>query len=282
MSLQQMRDQAERVRAIPLSAVLLAAGAQPESNDQAKWHTSRGMISVNGCKFINWRSATGGGGAIDLVIHLYSMDFKSAMAWLVSHFPGTIPTQPLCAPARQEMKLPQPDLNKLSSVKCYLVGERRLNPALIERLIQSSDLYSDHHANAVFLLRAEHRLPVGAELRGSGPEPWRGMAPGSQKNRGYFSIRGADVEGIILCESAIDALSCYTLHPANWCISTAGARPNPAWLPALIRHTRRVSCGFDADPTGDAMAEAMIERYPTIKRLRPAMHDWNDMLPPYA
>ncbi len=31
-------------------------------------------------------------------------------------------------------------------------------------------------------------------------------------------------------------------------------------------------------PSGDAMAEAMIERYPAITRLRPPRHDWNDLL----
>jgi hypothetical protein len=42
-------------------------------------------------------------------------------------------------------------------------------------------------SNAVFLLvsgRAEH--PVGAELRGSGPRIWRGLAPGTKKEAGYF------------------------------------------------------------------------------------------------
>jgi len=273
-----MRAQADRVRGVPLPSVLLAVGAEPDPGDKARWHTPQGMISVTGCKFMNWKSTTGGGGAIDLVIHLYGMDFRSAVAWLVRRFPGGIPAQPPCATPRLDLKLPHPDPGKLSAVKCYLVDERRISPAVIDRLIQSSDLYADHHANAVFLLREEHQAPVGAELRGTGYETWRGMAPGSQKNLGYFSIRGADVEGIILCESAIDALSCFTIHPGHWCISTAGARPDPPWLPLLIRHERTVSCGFDADPTGDAMAEAMIERYPTIKRLRPPMHDWNDML----
>ena len=274
-----MRQQADRVRGIPLPSVLLAVGAEPDPGDKARWHTPQGMISVTGCKFMNGKSATGGGGAIDLVIHLCGMDFKSAVAWLVRRFPGGIPAPSPCATPHPDLRLPLPDPGKLSAVTCYLVDERRISPALIDRLIQSSDLYADHYANAVFLLREAHKLPVGAELRGTGYAAWRGMAPGSQKNLGCFSIRDAHIDGIILCESAIDALSCFTIHPGHCCISTAGARPDPPWLPPLIRHGRTVACGFDADPTGDAMAEAMIERYPTIKRLRPPMHDWNDMLP---
>src|SRR5204862_226466 len=34
---------------------------------------------------------------------------------------------------------------------------------------------------------------------------------------------------------AIDAISCFALHPGRFCISAPGARPNPRWLPLLIR-----------------------------------------------
>ena len=278
MNFQRMREQADRARSIPLPSVLLAVDAKPDPDDKVRWHTTQGVISVTGCKFMNWKRNTGGGGAIDLVIHLYGLDFKSAVAWLCGHFPDCTHAEPPCAAPKPNLKLPVPEPRRLSAVRHYLISERQIDPALIEHLIQAGDLYADQHANAVFMLRGKHNAPVGAELRGTGHYTWRGMAPGSQKNLGYFSIRSADVEGIILCESAIDALSCFTIHPGHWCISTAGARPNPSWLPPLIRHGRTVSCGFDADPTGEAMAEAMIERYPTIKRLRPPMHDWNDLL----
>ena len=273
-----MRERADRVREIPLRSVLLAAGAQQDQSDKAKWHTPRGVISVTGCKFINWHSATGGGGAIDLVIHLHDLDFKGAIAWLHGRFPAHLPTPPSCETPKPDLKLPVPDPHKLSAMKEYLVAQRRIRPALIERLLQSHDLYADHQANAVFVLRGTDHVPVGAELRGTGHTPWRGMAPGSRNNLGYFSIRNAHIDGIILCESAIDVISCFTLHPGLWCISTAGARPNPSWLPPMTQSGHRIYCGFDADPTGDAMARAQTDLYPVIKRLRPLQHDWNDNL----
>jgi hypothetical protein len=104
------------------------------------------------------------------------------------------------------------------------------------------------------------------------------MAPGSRKDFGFFSIPNASLARIILCESAIDALSCFALHPQHRCISTAGARPNPLWLPALIAQAAQIYCGFDADPTGDAMAHAMISLHPSVLRLQPNPHDWNDAL----
>lgn len=276
-----MRERANRVRSIPLCSVLRAVGAEQDREDKARWHTRQGVISVTGMKFMNWNRAIGGGGAIDLVIHLYGLDFQGALAWLRGHFPRCECASAPPAP-KPDLKLPVPDPDSLTPVERYLVAERRIRPDRIKRLIQSSDLYADHHANAVFVLRSADNVPVGAELRGSGPRPWRGMAPGSRKDLGYFSVRESHVDGIILCESAIDAISCSLIHPRRWCLSTAGARPAPSWLPAAISHGLPVYCGFDADCTGDDMADAMIKRYPAIKRLRPPAHDWNDSLPPLS
>jgi len=272
----------ERLRNIPLSAVLLAAGAQQDSYDKARWHTSRGAISVTGVKFFNWNCSVGGGGAIDLVIHLYGLDFKGALGWLSRHFPEGNAGPALCTRPQSHLQLPPSEAGRLPQVKHYLSIERKINPAVIDYLIQCGDLYADRHSNAVFLMRATERVPIGAELRGTGPSRWRGMAGGSRKDRGYFSIRNVHIDGVILCESAIDAISCFMINPNHYCISTAGARPSPAWLELLVSHYPKLYCGFDADPTGDDMAEAMTRAHPSIKRLRPQAKDWNQMLRAHA
>ena len=106
------------------------------------------------------------------------------------------------------------------------------------------------------------------------------MAPGSRKDLGCFAIPAQPRPTIVLCESAIDAISCFALHPGYRCLSTAGARPNPLWLRPILDQGCQVYCGFDADPTGDAMAAAMIALHPAVQRLRPSQHDWNDILRP--
>jgi hypothetical protein len=83
---------------------------------------------------------------------------------------------------------------------------------------------------------------------------------------------------VILCESAIDAISCFLLHPSSICLSTSGARPNPRWLPALLSQHLAVYCGFDSDAIGDAIAAQMMALHPSLRRLRPSQHDWNDIL----
>jgi hypothetical protein len=66
---------------------------------------------------------------------------------------------------------------------------------------------------------------------------------------------------------------CFALHPQYGCLSTAGARPNPRWLQPLLNAGYQVYCGFDADPTGDQMAGALIVLHPTGRRLRPSAYD---------
>lgn len=271
------RARADRLRALPLPHLLTLSGARPDPHDPCKWHTARGVLSVRGAKFFNWHSGAGGGGAIDLVIHLHQLTFHDALHWLEQHrsLPSTAPPPPEPPPP---LRLPVPAPDHFHAVRRYLLEQRALPLALIESLARSGELYADARANAVFLLRNAHGQPVGAELRGIGPVPWRGMAAGSHKDLGFFSVPPTPRPNVILCESAIDALSCHVLHSDHRCLSTAGARPNPAWLQDLLLQGCRLRCGFDLDPTGQAMAQAMIALHPSIHLFPPPLHDWNDAL----
>jgi len=278
MTFPELRQRADRLRAVPLEAVLQAWGAHRDPDDPHKWHTSQGVLSVTGVKFINWNRGQGGGGAIDLAIHLTHRGFPQALQWLGEHFPGGPPAPALPPRPQSHFVRPAADPGQLDRVVHYLVAQRGLPRRLIDPLIQAGSLYADPRANAVFLLRDPQGRPVGAELRGTTPIPWRGMAPGSHKDLGFFAFPSPHQPSIVLCESAIDAMSCHALHPQHRCVSTAGARPNPRWLPALLGQAQQIYCGFDADPTGDDMAYAMISLCPTVQRLRPSLKDWNDVL----
>ena len=278
MTFPELRQRADHLRAVPLEAVLQAWGAQRDPDDPHKWHTSQGVLSVTGAKFMNWNCGLGGGGAIDLVIHLTNRGFAAAIPWLEERFSSMAPAPISRPPPPPLFHCPASDLAKLDRVVHYLVAQRGLALRLIDSLVQAGSLYADPRANAVFLLRDPQGRPVGAELRGTTTLPWRGMAPGSHKDLGFFAFPSTPQPSIILCESAIDALSCQALHPRHRCVSTAGARPNPRWLPALIGQAQQIYCAFDADPTGNDMARAMISLYPTVQRLRPPLKDWNDVL----
>jgi hypothetical protein len=278
---EELRKKANEVRGIELTVLLQHFGSTKDLQDKTKWHTRQGVISVNGPKFMNWTRGTGGGGAIDLVIHLQGVCFKEAVLWLHHRFSSSFVqrSSPIKSyPVKKRLKLPQKENKKLPQVTQYLINKRYLPEKLIKNLIRSKKLYADIRGNAVFLLLGKKKRVVGAELRGTCNLKWRGMAPGSRKYLGCFYIVGKNARKMALCESAIDAASFAVLYPEYTAISTSGVTDDRAWIQNFITNDCKIYCGFDADEIGDTMANKMIKRYPSIKRLRPSKHDWNEVL----
>ena len=183
------------------------------------------------------------------------------------------------SPKPYQLHLPDAQSDKLEQVRRYLIQQRGLAADLLEPLIEAGKLYADRRANAVFLMVAgKANRPVGAELRGTGHRVWRGLAPGTRKDHGYFWIGKQGSSKIVLCEAAIDAISCCQLLGDCICVSTAGVRANPPWLPPLLARGYAVHCGFDNDEPGETTAREMIARHSSIHRLRPPAHDWNEAI----
>ena len=295
------RRRADAVRGLPLETILLQRGAKRDPHDKAKWHSERGVLSLTGSKFTNWCWQIGGGGAIDLVMHLSNVDFRKAVVWLEQQFASSLtglPDAPLPADrsslARRQLaltsaalnnqdaktnilrqlSLPAADPSQLKGVRRYLTQRRCLPDSSLEPLIASGKLYADHRGNAVFVLVAgKANRPIGAELRGTGPQVWRGLAPGTDKNAGFFWTGDTGSRTILLCESAIDAISCREFFPECIAISTSGARPAPPWLSGLIARSYTIHCGYDADEAGERAAASMIAMHPSVNRLQPPAHD---------
>ncbi len=108
------RLRADRLRVLPLSVVLAALEAVADRRDPAKWHTARGVLSVTGAKFVNWNQGLGGGGAIDLVMHVQQVGFGQALQWLEERFGNPSPVQPASNPATQGLALPPPSAGQSS------------------------------------------------------------------------------------------------------------------------------------------------------------------------
>jgi len=287
------RRRADAVRSIPLETVLIRWGAQRDRHDKSRWQTERGPLSVTGTQFFNWNRHKGGGGAIDLVVHLGDMDVPTAVEWLEWHL-GSAPATSAglrasssCADAQAKpraLRLPLANLAKLQRVRRYLTQQRCLAAGILEPLIEAGKLYADGRGNAVFLMVAgKANRPIGAELRGTGQRIWRALAPGTCRDAGYFWVGTRGAQRVVLCESAIDAISCFQLHWRQLhseciCISTAGVRPDAPWLSPLLARSYHIHCGFDNDEAGERASRQMITRHPSITRQRPPAHDWNDVL----
>ncbi len=292
MTLDDFRRRADAVRLIPLAVVLTQWGAVADRRDRAQWRTEQGPLTVTGTKFFNWHCHQGGGGAIDLVMHLGGWEAGAAVKWL-EQLPGSSPTAAspalgssqrsssgLNAPRQAgSLRLPAANRFKLECVRRYLTTRRGLAPHILEPLIDAGKLYADQRGNAVFLMViGKPNRSIGAELRGTGRYVWRGLARGTRKDLGYFWIGAQGARQIVICESAIDAISCFQMNLDCICISTAGVRSNPPWLRPLITRSYHIYCGFDDDEAGNEAAQRMEAKHPSIKRLQPPAHDWNDAL----
>ena len=287
------RARAAQVRDSSLEPLVVQLGYSRDPANPARWKRPGSVLSIRGSQFFDHRQGRGGGGAIDLVMHVRHCRFRAAVEFLERHA-----GLPLCAPAtaspnapdrRHSLRLPPPADRLWHPVRDFLATARGLDPALLERCRQDGILYADSRRNAVFLCRDRHQHPVGAELVGTRPAPdgrtFKGMAPGSRKARGGFWLPANtdDLDALLIVESAVDALSAVlllapTLPPDTLVASTAGvASALPRWLQAF--HAPRTLCAFDADRAGDQAALAFRRHTPNCSRLRPVgAKDWNDLL----
>ena len=284
MTFEQRRDLAQRLRTIPLERVLPLCGGQPDRDDRHKWHTPAGTLSVTGAKFMNWTSGRGGGGAIDLVIHLRRLDFKGAVDWLAGHFAGAPATGTHATPAASHSATAAPQAGPRPTGTRARLPDRSTAPALRRWWPRSStpapSMPMPEPTPSSFCA-PNTKFPSALNFAGTTPRGLARLGSRLPQRPGLFRhSRPTHRPTVVLCESAIDAISCFALHPGYRCLSTAGARPNPLWLRPFLDQGCQVYCGFDADPTGDAMAAAMIALHPAVQRLRPSQHDWNDILRP--
>jgi len=73
---------AAQVRAVPLETVIERLGGQVDRYDAHKYRLDGEHISITGERFYNHDQQTGGGGAIDLVMHAANYDYREAVAYL--------------------------------------------------------------------------------------------------------------------------------------------------------------------------------------------------------
>ncbi len=279
-------------RSLPLDRVATALGYRRDVTDKARWKRPGSVLSITGEKFFDHLAGTGGGGAISLVMHAHGGGFRDAVAFLSER--GLRSCSPRgrdgAAPpmSRRRLELPVRSQALWPEVRDHLVRERGIGEMLLQVCHARGLVCADRRRNAVFVSRDVSGAATGAEVVGLGGAAFKGMAPGSRKESGGFwmALDAAPPERAVLVESAIDALSVLTLRSFPWtgsggfaAVSAAGvATTVPRWLDGW--RLRRILCGYDADPAGDAAAARLARSDPRVVRCRPAVEgeDWNDLL----
>jgi len=297
-----------QARQLDLRDTIQTLGGVQDRYDTHKWRVNDEHISINGERFYNHDQQKGGGGSIDLVMHVTGYSFKQAVAYL-NHEAG--PELAVAAAAqhgaRQGQEIvdrgerapfmqPASDEDRWPQVRAYLVEQRGIPRGMVDELHERGTIYADGRSNAVFLRTDAEGQAVGASLRGTLPgSEFQGLAYGSRRDEGHFSFTIGTPEPYAapqyhITESPIDALSRAAL------IQRAGeggefvflSNDGHGELPRRqidegLARQALVHCGFDNDAGGHKLWAQVKEAYPraeAIVRERPSAgaKDWNDAL----
>jgi 5S rRNA maturation endonuclease (ribonuclease M5) len=290
---ERYEEQTEQLRQLPLTQVVYELGFEPDLKDSHKWRNEDQILNLTGSKFYDWTQMKGGGGAIDLVMHIQGGNFSEAMAWLQDRFGDRAATAIGMQAVKERVEererhpfvLPEPDEMKWQAVLEYLRRVRKLPSGIVNELHQQGLVYADGQQNAVFVRRSLDGEVTGAALRGTVGErnSFKGLAEGSRRTEGWFYTvsggeEGGAIERVVLVEGAIDALSFQILNrPQEKTIILAtdgmGALPM-GWL----RQVERVEVAFDRDAAGTEMAKRIQQEIPQAIRVEPERKDWNEDL----
>ena len=300
------KQQAVKLRDLPLEDVAWHLGL--DRDQSGRWFGSEHIINIDGEKFYDFSPSVqkGGGGAIDLVMHVNECNYKQSVAWLHERFGSDI-TQRAAAhyarvqvsPIVQEEPTPQfvppPSLEKnWLSVHNYLTQKRGLPHALVQAAHDQGLIYASERQNAVFLMRSLSGELNGALLRGTRGEKneFMGYALGTKRTDGWFHLRlggepDDEIQKVVICKSPIDVLSFAVLEmeakkgiPQDSTMYLAA--DSLLCLPREFLQTRpKVIAALGNDAAGLEMARTIKEMLPQTTILLPQALDWNEELRSY-
>ncbi|GAX38829.1 MobV family relaxase [Nodularia sp. NIES-3585] len=300
-----LRQQTEQLRDLPLEDVAWQLGLNRDHNQPTKWRGQVNNINIYGSKFYDFHPSEqrGGGGAIDLVMHVKQCDYRQAIAWLYDSFgerglrraviaqAQKIATEFAQLEPRPQFVPPPADERQWHKVENYLTQNRELLPSFLQAVHEQGLIYADEQQNAVFLMRNLDGETTGAFVRGTQGEDntFKGYVKGSKRTKGWFHLKlggepNGEIAKVVLCKSPIEALSFATLEievqqgiPKTRTMYMAVDSPKS--LPVQFLQTvPAVEVAYDDDDLGNETARMIMEQLDHATRVKPKGKDWNDTL----
>lgn len=310
-----LKQQADQLRDLPLDLVAWHLGLDRDPIQDNRWKGEKHIINIDKTKFHDFHptQSKGGGGAIDLVMHVNDCDFRQALAWLhdrfksdgmhraVKAYAATQATDIVATEPIPQFVPPKEDRSKWQFVRDYFRKVRGLPAPLTATLHTRGLLYGDDQQNAVFLMRSlptaqfdVQAATTGAFLRGTlgQDNAFKGYAKGTKRADGYFYFDlGTDstdsVQKVVLSKSPMDALSCAALsiytHGGSEATRTMFlAVDSPKNLPLdFLENIPSITVAIDNDSAGRDTGEAIKELLPQTTVVQPKAMDWNAELLDY-
>jgi hypothetical protein len=276
-----------------------------ELDRRESWASSAVMRHANGDKIIIKRDADGhyvyfsvrderdNGTIIDFIQHRRKMTLgrvrQDLRSWLGNPRPELSVYVPLATTAKDRIKVEAAyGQTRPVTRHPYLERERRIPASLLESERFAGTVRIDLRGNAVFPHFDEDGL-CGFELRNRG---FQGFAAHATKGL-WFSGSTALDDKLVVCESAVDAMSYAALFPDKCAqYASIGGKPNPVQPKLISAAVMRLPVGgeviaaMDADKDGRALAHIVETSVAASGRLDlrftlrepDGFKDWNDQL----
>jgi hypothetical protein len=280
------------LRSVSLEQVAAALCLESDDKPRPSWRHQGHQIRINGSQFYDWDETQmkGGGGAIDLVMHVNRSDFKSAVAWLADRF-GVVVAQiagrEYVEATAQQSECPEfvPPIALPAAwpkMRADFVA-RQLPGALIDQLHEQGLMYADEQGAAIFLQRDLVARSVTGAYRLSG-DGFGGTLLGSDRSKGrFYWLRGGvatdAVQQVVVGQTPIDVLALGLMEPMpkvrTMYLSADGALPL-AYLRVVA--AKRVRVAMNRDALGERLAQEAREGLPQVKQMQPEGVDWVESL----
>ena len=272
----------QQMRSIELERVLQHFQSVRNEKDKKNWDTEKGRISIDGQKFFNHDAGAGGGGAIDLVMHLHDCDFKTALVTLSEAFGSDLAASELASASMQYVKdaevstkpvrsvVPEDRPETWPRVRAWLSSVRKIPTDVIDRFRAQGLIRSDERNNALFM---NERLD-GCEIRGVGQS-----FKGYRGKRGLMIYTRSDEKSVLVVESGTDALAYASQSKLYGKIASTGGDFGQQTIDDLKKlkdDGYRICIGTDNDESGDKKAKILIQSLGLshAERDRPRGRDW--------
>jgi hypothetical protein len=214
----------QEVRSLPLETVAAELGLEADGWRPHKWRSPGFEININGSKFYDWQALKGGGGAIDLVMHVRKCGFRAAVVWLRDRFGESATLEAVNrqveeifeAESVQQFMLPQADEQRWQRVRAHLTQGLRLPEGLVDQLHRQGLVYADADRRIVFL----HRDLNGEAFTGatvySIEDGEYCVAEGNRRSQGWFYVEAGNAEEsmqrVVCVDSPIEAMALWVLE----------------------------------------------------------------------
>jgi len=281
-----------KLRDIPLRNVLVALGATQDPSDKNNWLTEEGRITLRPDKpmqFYDHKGVAGGGGAIDLTMHIRQCNYLEAIKTLSEHFganavAGSVAVKSMSIVTaianddnvKPASALPDDHGHQWAAVKKWLMESRHIPAKIIDYLRDKRLIRADDRGNAIFV----NQQATGGEIRGKGAN-----FKGYRGKRGLFVIDRSSDKTLLIVESGTDAMAALALDHKSYgkIVSTGGdfGIATIKELKAFKAAGYTICVGTDNDKSGDdkwLKLSTELELTYRESRILPAGRDWQEDL----